>query len=552
MISESDLLRSVGATIFTRGESYYKSGSVRNVTRQGQTLTAQVKGTQRRPYTVTITFTAQDEVDGAQCSCPYAEEWSGWCKHIVAALLVALREKKQVSTGKIAPSVNVAAVLSDVEAVFEALEADPYGEDTSMLDEALTEYTQKAQEYFAQQNSEGALALLETFLIAFLAGLDEFEYDYDEACDFDPLSRALGAALLRANLSESQKQSWLKAVESWHEETVAFLVPLDILRNAPNQLDKLKREERETTKVRCSWLAEQKKWDEALILATLTNWKAQQALCLISLGRQSEAEPLIQKNAPEIHADEALSLVEALQKTDSVAALRIGRLLLPYRLVPDESGLCDYEYGDGDLQVQQLARLVQALATAQSVPEGITEALHALLLAGPTLPLWKEYAALAAPDAQNRLLQRLAKTRQITPGVIEILLAGQSWSAAWSAAQRCYTPGLKGQVASTVVAYLPNEVRDYARKLADPIMNNNKASEYESAAFWLARERDADIALGQGKRWNERLALLRQQNARKYKLMPLLNALASAPEDETPPPPPPPPTERKRLIFKVS
>ena len=93
-MSESELLRSVGATIFARGESYYKSGSVRNVTRQGQTLTAQVKGTQRRPYAVTITFTAQDEVDGAQCSCPYAEEWSGWCKHIVAALLVALREKK--------------------------------------------------------------------------------------------------------------------------------------------------------------------------------------------------------------------------------------------------------------------------------------------------------------------------------------------------------------------------------------------------------------------------------------------------------------------------
>jgi uncharacterized Zn finger protein len=95
-------------------------------------------------------------------------------------------------------------------------------------------------------------------------------------------------------------------------------------------------------------------------------------------------------------------------------------------------------------------------------------------------------------------------------------------------------------------------VRSYARTTANPIIEGNKSSQYDTAAFWLARERDADIALGEGKRWNVRLALLKEQNIRKYKLMPLLKALELAPEDETPPVAPTPPTERKRLVFKVN
>jgi len=553
MLTESWLLSKVGTTIFTRGKDYLSEGLIEDTTRKGQMLIAHVQGSRYKPYRVTINFDDQNGVEEADCTCPYGEEWSGWCKHIVAVLLHEIQEARHNITPpqKNSP-VNVKAILRDVEAAFDELEADPYNEDTSILDEALADYTQQAQSYFAKQDPDAALTLLSTFLLAFLAALEDYDYDYDDACDFQPLDIALGGALLRGKLTPEQHRAWLESVQGWHEQTAAFSISHDILQNEPDQLDKLKREERETTQVRVAWFEEQKKWDEALILATLTAWHAQIALCLIALKRHNEAEPIIQANASTIQAEEALRLVEALQAADSRQALRVGRLLLPYRLIPDEEGLCDFEYEVSDVQVKQLALLVRSLSEAQGIPDGIIEALQALILTEPDPTLWKEYAAWVPAEAQDRLLKRLAGAREVTQALLDILTANQRWSEAWNAAQRCYEPGVRESVARSVVAHLPEPVRSYARTTANPIIEGNKSSQYDTAAFWLARERDADIALGEGKRWNMRLALLKEQNIRKYKLMPLLKALELAPEDETPPVAPTPPTERKRLVFKVN
>uniref|UniRef100_UPI0037502858 SWIM zinc finger family protein n=1 Tax=Armatimonas sp. TaxID=1872638 RepID=UPI0037502858 len=92
MINESELLRSVGATIFARGKDYLSEGLIEDTTRKGQTLIAHVQGSRHKPYQVTINLDDKNDVEEADCTCPYGEEWDGWCKHIVAVLLYEIQE----------------------------------------------------------------------------------------------------------------------------------------------------------------------------------------------------------------------------------------------------------------------------------------------------------------------------------------------------------------------------------------------------------------------------------------------------------------------------
>ncbi len=73
--------------VFERGVRYAGTDAVHFPVRRGDTLTAEVYGTEPRPYQVRIALKGNG-VDGVRCSCPY--DWGGWCKHVVATLLVAL------------------------------------------------------------------------------------------------------------------------------------------------------------------------------------------------------------------------------------------------------------------------------------------------------------------------------------------------------------------------------------------------------------------------------------------------------------------------------
>jgi uncharacterized Zn finger protein len=79
---------------YDRGQSYYERGAVGEVVRRGNTLRADVEGSQYQPYTVTIEFDDAGVVDTA-CSCPY--DHGGICKHRVAVLLTDIRDPDRVS-----------------------------------------------------------------------------------------------------------------------------------------------------------------------------------------------------------------------------------------------------------------------------------------------------------------------------------------------------------------------------------------------------------------------------------------------------------------------
>lgn len=91
-ISETTIRQHTTATAWSRGEDYYQGGAVTDMVQRGDTLSAQVEGSDVKPYRIDIQVDAGD-IQSAHCTCPYIYE--GWCKHIVAeafALAKVLRE----------------------------------------------------------------------------------------------------------------------------------------------------------------------------------------------------------------------------------------------------------------------------------------------------------------------------------------------------------------------------------------------------------------------------------------------------------------------------
>ncbi|MFB0947449.1 MAG: hypothetical protein ACI9V1_000448 [Spirosomataceae bacterium] len=86
-LSEDDLRAAAGSMIFSRGEDYFNDGCVGNISIESSgEVHARVSGSYK--YNVRLVEKSSDV--HAKCSCPYASEWGGICKHIVAVLLEAI------------------------------------------------------------------------------------------------------------------------------------------------------------------------------------------------------------------------------------------------------------------------------------------------------------------------------------------------------------------------------------------------------------------------------------------------------------------------------
>lgn len=91
--TETDIRGQTSADSFQRGREYCRSGVVESLVQRGTALNAEVLGSDPEPYRVVVTFDGSALAE-ATCTCPY--DWGGWCKHIVAALLVARDQPEKV------------------------------------------------------------------------------------------------------------------------------------------------------------------------------------------------------------------------------------------------------------------------------------------------------------------------------------------------------------------------------------------------------------------------------------------------------------------------
>ncbi len=79
-----------GPQFLARGRTYARAGQVMALAMSDAEITAEIQGTERRPYQVRLFRTSISGTDrvGADCTCPYGCD-HGWCKHAAALAYVA-------------------------------------------------------------------------------------------------------------------------------------------------------------------------------------------------------------------------------------------------------------------------------------------------------------------------------------------------------------------------------------------------------------------------------------------------------------------------------
>ena len=269
-----DMIRQhAGPEIIRRGEEYFRRGAVGELIRRGNTLQAEVEGSDIEPYQVTVTLGADGEIE-ADCTCPY--EWGEWCKHIVATLLayqqkpqtieerpslasllapldaqelrsllqalaaqhpdliaeiemqVSLRQQKASASSQTAgiapidPNVVRQQARQALHNLNRRFEYEGYGSIRKALNN-LRSLVRAAQERLEANDGRSALTILEAITEACLK---TFEYWHNEEGEVGDFYVEIGPlwteAILTADLSQQERQAWAGKLQRWRKETEDF------------------------------------------------------------------------------------------------------------------------------------------------------------------------------------------------------------------------------------------------------------------------------------------------------------------------------------------
>lgn len=380
-ITEELVRRRVDRRVFERGKAYFDDDAVDRLTRRGDTLTAQVYGSDEAPYEVTIRLGTVDIAD-ADCTCPYGHEFGGWCKHIVAALLACARSADRIAevppvaqwldglsredlvrlvlalaerhpdladdialwkaappiaAGTSAPPVNVAALAQRIGDEFRTARRR-YDYHDRTLPHLLDQLTQQANERARTGDAAGALAILETAIDRFLAhGWAELDHDGD--FDFNQVGQAFAEALLDPDLPAMTRRALLPRLRTWQSaldnygggELETALHAAESGWEDPNLRAALRGElasppspmERYLARFRVEILQRRQRNDEALNVALWARQDRDACLLLIAQGRAAEAETYGLRRLES--AQDRLVVAHALHAAgERAAALRLA------------------------------------------------------------------------------------------------------------------------------------------------------------------------------------------------------------------------------------
>lgn len=227
--------------VFSRGQGYYKDGSIANTVKRDDELEATCKGSYAKPYRVWARLGKSGVVE-MRCNCEY--DWGGACKHIVAMLLTYLHKPqlfaekpaltddlmgrskeelveliermltrypdlqslvdKPVTTvsakGKDGGVVDTVSIRQQLREAFEGgYDYDYYGdEDDEIEGAAIITDTVRAAERFAKRGDwKNASALYRAILDEFaqLSDYPEYDYDYELAGEIDLVITKLAECL---------------------------------------------------------------------------------------------------------------------------------------------------------------------------------------------------------------------------------------------------------------------------------------------------------------------------------------------------------------------
>ncbi|AVH72478.1 SWIM zinc finger family protein [Nostoc sp. 'Lobaria pulmonaria (5183) cyanobiont'] len=577
-ISEFTIRRHANAKSFQRGEAYYNAGAVNAVIQRGHLLQADVLGTEARPYHVNLNFDSSG-LTSVKCTCAY--DYEGWCKHIVATMLVCARNSEKIEqrptleellnrldrietqrllqelVAEYPPLIEaidrhiswitnptdnqttikfvrsntldpapfrrqVRQILKDTVRYFEeGYEEDPIGED-------LLNVVQTAVDFSERGEGENAIAILEAITSTCAENWDDVaEYGAENDEIVGELNNAWCEAILIAELTPEEKVDIQINLEAWQDEWNAdFGLVMEALRQGWDYPP--------LVQVLQGNITERGAWEE-----DVPDYADDLALIRLKILERQE------------RYQEYLYLAEAEGQTQQYLTM-LGRL-----------GRVEEAIDAAQTQMNSMEEAF-ALAKTLSVQGALQQALD-IAQSGLNLPgncqyelgVWTSDLAIELGNSEAALLA-IKAAFQLKPSFVDYQrmaeLAGENWGSVKTDLLRivCTSSGwgtesakvdiflhegliddaiaiaselssdrseLIHRVMDAAIPHNPGWVIANARRRAEKIMDAGKAEYYYYAVEWLKKARNAYLESGKKADWLSYRENLMQTHARKRKLM---------------------------------
>ena len=588
-LTEATLRQHATAESFSRGLDYERRGAVISLVLRGNTLQAQVEGSEYTPYHVAATF---DERGGATatCTCPY--DWGGWCKHIVAALLVAIHHHDDVERRPALPELlapldrdQLLALLTQLvgadPALYDSIDAhlatsqpaqprapaaapkaptryaavDPQPfrrqarailhptryDDWRYSHSAVEQFgtlLKQVERFIAAGDAQAALGALAAITEEYAAHWFELD-DSSGALGvfFDNLDRTWASALLSADLSAGERATWQRQLLVWQRSAdeygvdAAFALALAAAEQGWDY-PPLQRAMRGGITEQGAWEGEAPHYadDLADIRLTILDRQGRYDEYLHLAEAESCTQAFVTMLARLGRVDEAaeqgLQLLDTAEEARALAVALLERGEKERAVTIAEHGLTLAE------PRAQLADWLTALAEQLDRPELALHAAEAAFHSAPSLSSYRKVEALAGerwPQMRHTLLGWLRARGDIWlhgSAAVEILLPEGQLADAISLVEQA---GGRHPALAQVVEAAVSEHSDWAITIgkgeAERIITGGKADRYSEAIPWLERVRHAYGASGQAPAWQRYLAALREQHGRKYRLMQVIDQM---------------------------
>ncbi|WP_414755218.1 SWIM zinc finger family protein [Anabaena sp. CCY 9910] len=577
-ISEFTVRRYANAKSFQRGEAYFEAGAVITITQRGQQLQAEVEGNERLPYRVSLNFDDKT-ITSAKCTCAY--NLDGWCKHIVATMLVSTRQPEIIEqrptleqlldrldhvqtqrlvqelvaeqpqlvdvidqhvswmTNPVAKpistqpgrqvTVNLASFRGQVKQILrEAVRYFEEGYEEDPITEDLFSLVQTALEFSQQGESNNAIAILEAITSTCAENWDEVsEYGADNDEIAWELNLAWCEVILSSELTSAEKVDVQVSLEAWQDEWNAdFTMSLDALRQGwdnPHLLRVLQGDIAEMG----VWEREVPNYADDLAQIRLKILERQERYqeYLYLAQAEGQTQEYLTMLGRLGRVEEALAAAE-MQMSSTEEAFALAKTLAEQGSLPEALDIAQVGFKLPGNCRYELGIWTSDLAEAVGNPEISLLALKEAFQVKPCFVDYQKMAELAGENWENvktdllRIIQS-CKTWGIESAKVDVFLyEGLIEDAIATVSElSSYHSALIHRVMEAAISHKPDWVITNARRRAEKIMDEGKAEYYGEAVQWLKKVRAAYIQSGRQADWSKYREKLIEIHARKRKLM---------------------------------
>jgi uncharacterized Zn finger protein len=580
-ISETTIRQQAIDSSYSRGEVYYQQGAVTDLVQRGNTVYAEVEGSDFTPYRASLQFDAVGVIT-AHCSCPY--EYGGWCKHLVAVGLACMRQpdriERRLTLAQLLDRLDHLQTQGLVQALVEeepelielvdrhvmrltnsapvvevkasrrrtAIDVAPFRrqvkhilrEGTRWLEEGYEEdpftdelmtVIEKAQEFARNGDGNSAIAILEAVTSACADEWDDVsEYGGDIFLIAELLNQAWTEAILSAELSPAEATDLEVMLEEWqHTLDTDFSMSLAALQQGwtDSELQRVLQGKGYSNPERLTATGQ----NLALIRLQILDRQGRHQEYLNLARTEGLMQPYLTRLAELGRVEEAMMTARS-RMTTAEEAFALAKTLrehnhLAEALTIAQAGLPlpgndRYDLANWTIE---LAEHLGQTATAR----------NASILAFKLRPSFAGYQRVAqfAVEQWNTVKADLLKSlRQaqdwgVRDAKVDIFLHEGLIEDAIQAVRSdtYYGSDLVLRVMQAALSTHPDWVIETARQRAELIMDQGKADRYDNAVQWLKQAKAAYLASGQQSVWITYFEQLRSIHARKRKLIELFKKL---------------------------